>query len=381
MKVLHTGTVNIKSGGPALSTHLLLKGLQQQGVDVSIFTYDTPEEDLIGNGVPTIYTSLPKEKRFGFSRSYIQNLRKAGDYDLYHAQGIWQWPTYACCKRARETNKPYMVTLRGMLYPQDLRKSSFIKKISLTVRLRKDLQNAACVHVTCEQEKQYYRELGFTNPVCIIPNPIEIKDYPFSKEDDVFRIGFLGRLHPRKNVEGLIYALDSLVKSELYQSTGRQVELLVIGGNDDNYLNFLQDEARQLGLDEYVRFVGFLGGEEKNKAIASCSILAMPSEFENLGNVILEGLVRRIPCIATKGAPWKKLEEHKCGWWVEYNQKAINQAVFDAFDLSQADLNKMGKNGRELMENEYSVEAVGKSMESIYRGILDGNLSDIIQID
>ena len=380
MKVLHTGTVNIKSGGPALSTHLLLKGLQKQGVDVSIFTYDTPKEDLIGEGIPTIYTSQPKESRFGFSRSYMQNLRKAGEYDLYHAQGIWQWPTYACCKRARETGKPYMVTLRGMLYPQDLRKSTFIKKISLALQLRKDLQNAACVHVTCEQEMQYYRDLGFTNPVCIIPNPIEIKDYPFKKEDDVFRIGFLGRLHPRKNVEGLIYALDYLIKSDEYKNDGRQVELLVIGGNDDTYLKFLQDETKRLNLDDYVRFVGFLGGDEKNKAIASCSILAMPSEFENLGNVILEGLVRRIPCIATKGSPWEGLEKHNCGWWIDYNQDAINNAIIEAFLKTDHELKTMGDNGKKLMRSEYSIEAVGEKMNEVYNWIMGGQIPSSVCI-
>ena len=63
--------------------------------------------------------------------------------------------------------------------------------------------------------------------------------------------------------------------------------------------------------------------EEKDKALASCSVLAMPSEFENLGNVILEGLVRRIPCIATTGSPWKELNECECGWWVEYSQERV----------------------------------------------------------
>jgi len=76
-----------------------------------------------------------------------------------------------------------------------------------------------------------------------------------------------------------------------------------------------------------IRFTGFLNGKEKDEALASCSVLVMPSEFENLGNVILEGLVRKIPCIATTGSPWEELKSYQCGWWVTYNQDSITEAI------------------------------------------------------
>ena len=126
-----------------------------------------------------------------------------------------------------------------------------------------------------------------------------------------------------------------------------------------------------------VRFTGFLSGKEKDEAIASLSVLAMPSEFENLGNVILEGLIRRIPCIATKGSPWEELELHRCGWWVDFNQKAITNAVKQAMFTSVDDLSKMGQRGRELMENNYSIEAIAKRMKSLYSSILEDQIADL----
>ena len=149
----------------------------------------------------------------------------------------------------------------------------------------------------------------------------------------------------------------------------KDAELLIIGGGDEQYENFLKSEVERLGMRN-VSFVGFLSGEEKDKAIASCSVLAMPSEFENLGNVILEGLVRGIPCIATHGAPWKDLETHHCGWWVEYSQSAITEAIRQALHTSTAELEQMGKNGRKLMESDYSIEAVALKMKALYQWIL-----------
>ena len=119
-----------------------------------------------------------------------------------------------------------------------------------------------------------------------------------------------------------------------------------------------------------VRFTGFLSGKEKDQAIASLSVLAMPSEFENFGNVIVEGLIRKIPCIATYGAPWKELRTHQCGWWIEYTQEAITEAVKEAFHTPKESLKEMGWRGRKLAEDNYSVLSVALKMKSLYEWIL-----------
>ena len=106
-----------------------------------------------------------------------------GDFDIYHAQGIWQYPTYALIDVAKREGKPYLLTLHGMLYPQDIAKhSTFFKKLSLKWRLLKDLNQAACVHCTCEEEMRHCRDLGVTAPIAVITNPIEIKSYPYQKD-------------------------------------------------------------------------------------------------------------------------------------------------------------------------------------------------------
>ena len=365
MKVLHSGSLDVNSGGPAMSTYNTLLGLQNLGVDTQVIMYPLSNGGrLRGTDVPVHIVKAPIEPKLSFSFSYKDEIRSLGEYDIYHAQGIWQYPTYAIADVAKEKKKPYLITPRGMLYPQDIAKSNkFFKILSLKFRLLRDLNKAACVHVTCEDEMKHCRQLGVNSPIAIIPNPVEIKVYPYNKTDDIFRLGYLGRLSPRKNVEGLIYAFAEL------GDEAKDAELLIIGGGDEQYENFLKSEVERLGLRN-VSFVGFLSGEEKDKAIASCSVLAMPSEFENLGNVILEGLVRGIPCIATYGAPWKELETHHCGWWVEYSQGAITEAIREALHTSTIELEQMGKNGRKLMESDYSIEAVARKMKALYQWIL-----------
>lgn len=366
MKVLHIGTLDINAGGPAMSTYNTLYGLIQQGIDAEIIMYPLSKTGkLRGKNVKVHYAKAPWEHKFAYSPTLKNEINALGDYDIYHAQGVWQYPTYAIADVAKANKKPYIITPRGMLYPQDIQKSNkFFKLFSLKWRLLDDLNKAACVQVTCKEEMEHCRNLGVTSPIAIIPNPIEIKEYKEKKEDNIFRLGYLGRLSPRKNVESLIYAFHDL--GELTQNA----ELLIIGGGDEKYESFLKNEVKRLNLKN-VKFTGFLSGKEKDKAIASISVLAMPSEFENLGNVILEGLIRGIPCIATKGAPWEELETYKCGWWIDFNQQAITQAVKDSISMTQNTLNIMGENGKLLIKQNYSINTIAQKMKSLYNWILN----------
>lgn len=375
MKVLHSGTLAATAGGPAMSTYFALYGLRQQGVDAEIIMFPLEQGDVLrGTEVPThFFRSIPKTP-LQFAPTCKRDILACGNYDIYHAQAIWQWQTYALVDAAKKKGKPYLITPRGMLYPQDIAKhNTLFKKLSLKFRLLSDFNNAACVHVTCAEEMMHCRELGITAPIGIVPNPVEIKDYPYKKQDDKFRLGYLGRISRRKNVEGLIYAFAELGEE------AKDAELLIIGGGDNQYEAFLKAEVKRLGLKNVV-FAGFLNGEEKDKALASCSVLAMPSEFENLGNVILEGLVRRIPCIATTGAPWEELNSEHCGWQVPYTQKDITDAVRKALHASKEELAVMGENGRNLMERRYSVEAVAKDLKAIYEWILGGERPNCVYL-
>lgn len=377
MKVLYSGTLDVNAGGPAFSTYNTMRGLNAKGVETHVLMYEMEKNGkLIGSDVPIHFAKRPMENVFGYSPSYKREIKACGDFDIYQAQGVWLYNTYALVDVARKLGKPYIITPRGMLYPQDIAKSkAWFKKMSLKFRLLKDLNCAACVHVTCEDEMRHCRDLGVISPIAVVPNPVEIKEYPKAKKNDVFRLGYLGRISRRKNVEGLIYAW-----SELGDKV-KDAELLIIGGGDDEYMAFLKGEVARLHLNN-VRFTGFISGQEKEKALASLSVLAMPSEFENFGNVIVEGLVHGIPCIATTGAPWKDLIDNKCGWWVEYTQAAITNAVKSALNTPAMELQRMGNRGTELMVEKYSIESVAQKMRDVYRWILkEGERPDFVYLD
>lgn len=365
MKVLHSCSLDVRSGGPTKSVYLTIKGLQNMGVDVEDLTFPlSPGGKLISDDIKINYTEPLINIRFAYMPNLKNTLDKIVGVDLYHVQGLWQYMGHTVASYARTHNKPYMVTLRGMLYPIGLNQSKFIKKAAMCLYQRNDLQKAACIQATCKDELNYYRDLGFTNPVAIIANPIEVAgvvEQQIPPKDKVV-FGFLGRLHPLKRVERLIYAFAS-------NEDFRDAELHIIGAQDKEYERFLKTEVERLHLNN-VKFLGFLSGKAKDDAMDKLSYLVAPADQENFGNIMLEAMLRGIPCIVSKGMPWQELEEFNCGWWIDNDQDSINKTMLEALHLSREHNINMGMSCKQLVKERYSVEFLSKKMKQVYDWIL-----------
>ena len=347
-----------------MSTLLPVRYLNEQGEDITILTLrPSPYETVLSEDPYVIY--LPEAKgwrrRIGHSVSLKRALATNNSVDIYHIQGLWQYTSYIGAYTAHRKDKPYVITLRGMLYPQALEKSMIVKKMALSLYQRRQLHEATCVQVTCEEELEYYRRMGFTNPVAIIPNPVEFDpELIISEEDDVKRFGYLGRIHPRKHIDRLI---------DCWQRLKEPGELVIMGDGELQYVNLLKEKVSNAGLKR-IRFTGLVTGREKNSLLASLSCLVVPSDFENFGRIVPEALVQGTPVIASKGTPWQELETHRCGWWVDNDPDTLTCTIEDALSLNEATLQEMGQRGRQLILDRYSVEVVSRQMKELYAWIV-----------
>lgn len=368
LTTLHSGSLNVNAGGPAMSMSLTLKGLEKVGVNTIALCEQIPANGkLISQNLNVQFTHAGKFGSFAYVDNLNECLEKNIDIDIYHIHGTWMYHGYAVAQYAKKHGKPYLVSPRGMLYPQALAHHAFLKKVMMRLYQRRIFADASCIQATCREEMEHYSRLGFKNPVAILPNPIEIEGIINRNitEKKQLKIGYLGRVHPRKRVERLIYAFDAL-RSQLSNA-----ELLIIGTDDKQYEQFLRDEVKRLGLKN-VTFTGFLTGHAKDNAISSLSFLAVPSDFENFGNIVTEALVRGVPVIASKGMPWSELEEYNCGWWIDNDQASINETLLKAISITDAERVQMGLNGKKLIQEKYSVEILGKKMKQLYEWILNG---------
>jgi len=367
MKILlATAALDIHSGGPPVSIYNLAKGLRKYESNTEIIaTSLKANKDVLSNEEFINYVDrFFLFNYFVYSFNYLKYL-KQHSFDIIHVNGFWQYPPHISCKFARKNKIPYIITPRGMISPKALSYSRWIKKIALLLYQKKDLKKARVIHVTGKQEIEYVRLLGLSNPVAVIPNPIEVKEISNSKiKTNKKRIAFIGRLHVIKNIETLLKAWSSL-------NNNQDWELVFIGDGESEYLQSLKSVIKNLEIKN-VMFTGFLIGNEKEKMMQTLNIVILPSFSENFGMVVGESLQYEIPVIASTGTPWVDLNSYQCGWWVNNDVETLSRTIEFAISLPEDERLAMGKRGRKLILEKYSIEAVSKQMLELYEWVLNG---------
>ncbi|ADY37294.1 glycosyl transferase group 1 [Phocaeicola salanitronis DSM 18170] len=367
MKILQTiAGFGAHSGGTSTCTYDLLSAMRVIGCDVDLMTIQST--DLMGKGEAWI-KALPNDAitPYGYSRN-MNRFLKQNDYDLYHTNGMWMHCNHATCVTARKKDKPYIITPHGMLYPQALARSAWKKKILLNFGgVNQDLRLADCIHCTCKEEMMHYRNLGYKNPVAVIPNPVPVPSFvnDLIHERYIKRIGFLGRLHPRKNVESLLDAWISLGIAV------KDARLVIMGKGEPQYEQMLKERVRQHGLKN-VEFAGFVTGREKFERLASLTALCVPSDFENFGMIVTEALSVGTPVIASLGTPWEELNTEHCGYWVKNDVPTLAGTIADVLSLSAEEIARMGENGKRLVQAKYKDTQVALMMKQLYEWMLNG---------
>lgn len=367
MKILQTiAGFGAHSGGTSTCTYDLLSSMHQIGSHVDLLTLQT--DDLMGKGEPWIKAlSNDALSPYGYSRNMNRFLQQS-DYDLYHTNGMWMYCNHETCLIARKKQKPYIITPHGMLYPQALARSTWKKKLLLMLGgVDKDLQLASCIHCTCHEEMKYYRDLGYKNPVAVIPNPVPVPEFvdELRKVHDVKRIGFLGRLHPRKNAEALVKAWHLLGEKV------QDAQLVIMGKGDEEYEAELRGYVKQYNLHN-VEFAGFVTGREKFERLASLTALCVPSDFENFGMIVTEALSVGTPVIASLGTPWEELNTRHCGYWVSNGVQTLAETIEKVLALPLTEIETMGVNGKRLVQEKYRDIQVARMMQQLYEWVVNG---------
>ena len=377
MKILQTiSGMSAKSGGPSTCTLDMMNGLYDIHACTDLLTVKCayPEEHNLGEGSPWLHEVENDCKTPFVISKNVQRFLKSSDYDLYHANALWMGMNHDTCRIARELGKPYIISPHGMLYPTALKVHAWKKWILLNLWYNKDIHSACCLHVTCMQEMEHCRSFGYKGPIAVIPNAvvfpkgIEVKQQSERNDDGKRVIGFLGRLHPIKKVERILYALDLLCKED--RGLAQRIIIQIMGKYDDAYEQWLKEEVKRLGLEESVEFVGFVSGKDKYERLAQLSALMVPSAQENFGMIVPEALICGTPVYASLGTPWNELNERHCGWWRDNEPATIANVIKEILSLSNDELLEMGRNGRKLMEEKYEQHKVASMMKRLYEWIV-----------
>lgn len=380
MRILHvvpSYLPAVRYGGPIVSVHGLCKALVARGRDVTVFT-----TNIDGAGDSDVPLHVPVDRDgvtvWYFRATHLRRLYWAppmanalsdqmSSFDIVHLHSIFLWPTWAAARSARRAGIPYVLAPRGMLEKGLIRRTHRLTKSAyITLIERRNIEQAAAIHVTSAREAAEARAFGFNLPALYeVPNGVDlavpIAGGPISDEIRAILarrpfLLFLGRLSWKKGLDRLIAAMQYIPS----------VDLVVAGNDETHYQATLCARAREHGVFDRVVFVGPAHGPDKSALLKHARALVLPSYSENFGNVVLEAMAAGCPVVVTPEVGSADIVQvSHAGRVLPGDPQSLGIGIARLLAAPDA-LREMGRRGRESVEARYSWDAVAQKMESVY---------------
>jgi len=226
---------------------------------------------------------------------------------------------------------------------------------------KKNLKNAQFVHATSELESVEIKRLHLgVGDIEVVPNGVKLSDYDLPNLEslhDFPYLLYLGRISWKKRIDLLIKAMPNI---------NFKFKLIIAGNDDEGERLKLEETVRELNLSDRVKFVGFIEGSEKTRIIKNSSLLTLPSENENFGNVILEAWACRKPVAVSRNVGLADLViQYSAGILIssspELIAKEINNLIDDGLRLKQ-----LGDNGYILADSKFQWSSVANRLRCLY---------------
>jgi len=183
---------------------------------------------------------------------------------------------------------------------------------------------------------------------------------PFSNRSPV--IGYIGRISREKGVQNFVQALPSIIHdhpSDLH---------VIIGGEGlmkENIESFIITE----NLNRHVELPGWIPSDDFPKYLNKLRLLVLPSYSEGLPNIILEAMACGTPVLANAvGANTDLIQDGETGFLMKDNSpECIAENVLRA--LNSPDLEKISRNGRRFIQENFTFEKTLESYNRIFQEI------------
>ena len=311
-------------------------------------------------------------------RGELARMVRQSPPSLIHNHGIWLPVNHWASSAARRLGVPLVVHPRGTLGPWALKQKALKKRLAMALFQHRDLELAKVFVATSVEEYHNIRKLGFSQPVAIIPNGIDLDAETFHDPQFTNQVGgrtalFLSRIHMSKGLVTLVHA-----RTQVCPPGWR---LQIAGPDKVGHLKEVMNEARNAGIETCIDYVGEVDGEKKDAIYRSADLFVLPTFSENFGVVVAEALSHGLPVITTRGAPWADIETHGCGWWVDIGVEPLAAALRQAMALSDTERRVMGERGRAYVQR-YNWANIGRQTAEVYRWVLGlGSKPDCVQLD
>ena len=349
-------------------------------------------------------------------------LSSQGNLVLSH--GLWRYTSKTTHTWHKQTGLPYIVNPHGMLDAWAIKNSRWKKRVAAFLYEGAHLRDAACIRALCESEAEAIRAYGLRNPICVIPNGIDLpvekaengKQKAESRKEGRKLLLYLGRIHPKKGLVNLLRAWSDVQEHRCAEA---QSWILAIAGWEEGgheaELKGLATElglswtdvrgqkaddkgpsARITGLRDYgttgqgpvvsgqssVVFLGPQFGDDKAACYRDCDAFILPSLSEGLPMVILEAWAHAKPVLMTPECNLPEGFGAEAAVRIGTDVESIARVLAGFFRTPHSALRAMGEAGRSLVAKRFAWPEVGNEMRAVCAWVVgEGPKPDCVRLN
>ncbi len=361
-----SGNYHPTIGGAEKECQKQAEYLHRSGINVMVLTQyleGLPQYEVI-NGV-SVYRSIRASRPWAIT--YVLSIlhfmvTRRNEYDVVQCFGIFYHTTAAvvmkCLYKKKVINRIESAGEKGDLGRIKAIKYRFLitftwKKVDRIVAITKEICNELISHRV------------HTGKVIKIPNSVDTDYFAPSEINNwknPFQILFVGRLTEAKGVGVLLEALKNIIMK------GYNDLLLTIVGDGD-LRQELESMALNLDLKKYVNFVGYK--KDVRKYYHTSHILVLPSNWEGLPLVLLEGMACGLPIVASDLTGIREgIEDGINGYlFAPGNKDELSEKIMFLINY-RGKAKDMGQINREKAVNQFSTRIVFKKYVELYKSLL-----------
>ena len=385
-------SISLVYGGPSQMVRGLSRALARQNTRVTILTTDSngdegqaPLEVPLNQPVPmdgyhTVYFRCSPFRRYKFSMQLLGWLNRHGsEYDIAHIHALFSPVSSTAATVARWQSLPYILRPLGTLDPADLTKKKQFKQIYAALLERPNLQGAAALHFTSDQEAKVSERFGVTTHDMVIPLGVMLPEFSCSDAEaqrvirqrytipqDVPIVLFMSRIDPKKGLDLLLPALNKLREAD------QSFHFILSGGNpqDQGYVDTVNDQIKTSALRDCTTITGFVSGDLKTQILQAADIFVLPSYYENFGIAVAEAMMAGKPVVISDQVHiWQDIKTSNSGWVTTCNQSDLVQNLTEAL-ADATNRRQRGENGRVFAQENYGWDAIASRMLDQYHQLL-----------
>jgi len=301
-------------GGVVTSLATLCRALAKLGVSVTVYAtnasgtdeaLDVPLGRPVDLGGVNVYyfKSTFGPKSMFHSTSLTEKLWQTVDqFNLVYVAAWFMWIGIEAARICQKKKVPMIAGIHGGFSARARKKSYLKKKLFRELFMRRALNSAAAVHLTCKVEQETSQDWLDNLPTILVPNAVDPeKFYPCSQSRSDFRARY--RIPESAPVLISVSRFDWMKRVDLLIGALSRVKdwyLVCVGDDASGRGPALKRYAEHLGVSERIVWTGFLKAKDLCIALSAADLFSLISESENFGIVVVEAMMCGLPVMISR---------------------------------------------------------------------------------